>query len=141
MADDHKEFDCSKCTEKEKEERGCVETIDYMYNEKMKIGYWYSEEREDLLDKGSPIWSDGEYYCYCCPVACITEESQELMSLYNLCKDLTCLPRKGGLYDQPLNIIQAFGVISSEINRKTSEEREKIRSESNRNVTIPRKGR
>jgi len=137
MSDHHKAFDCDKCTEKECLARGCVETAEYTYNEKMEMGYWYSEERLDLLDAG-PVWTDGEIFCYCCPLSCITHESQEFMSLYNLCKDLSCLPKKGGLFDQPLNIIQAFGVISSEINRITFANKEKTRLETTKKVKTPK---
>jgi len=125
MADDHDNFDCNSCTEQST--RGCVDLSSVRCDENLGIEFWYSEERLDLSEGGNATWMDstGRYMTYCCPLRCISPMTHELVGLYNMCKDLGCLPYEGGLMDQPATLVQGFKVIANEINTKLAETRDK----------------
>ena len=124
-------FDCDQCTESDKEMRICAESDDIMINQNPDNGAMslYSMNDSDRLDQGlgGVIWSDenGMITTYCCPKACINNEVGQLISIYNLCKDLNCLYNDGGLGEQSNLLIEAFSIISNESSKIDSERREK----------------
>jgi len=47
------------------------------------------------------------------------------LALFVDCKNLNCLPQKGGLYDQDPTILEGFRIIQTEINKVEREEAKK----------------
>jgi len=115
-SDESKELNCSNCKEEDRELRGCVsqEFIKEWENEETGFYIYNSDfvDMEKVFFQYKP-----DIACYVCPRAAIYDETYELINLYSLCKEFTCLPYPGSLFNQPATIVEAFSIISGEIGR------------------------
>jgi len=50
-----------------------------------------------------------------CPLSWISSDSWYYLELFHLCKILSCLPEEGGVLDQDNKTMEAFQIISTEI--------------------------
>jgi len=90
------DFDCSRCTEAAKKERGCHEPAK------------------------RPVVSIGGEKYYRCPVKLIRPWAKWVLGLYRHYRD-GHLPYSGGVMDQPAKLMEAFLVVASAIEEETGD--------------------
>ena len=120
---DESHISCLDCSAEDQELRGCVPTEEILEEENEDTGFYFYWAEELGIKRTPFVYED--IASYVCPRAAIKEETYELISFYSLCKQLVCLPEKGGLNDQPAILVEAFTLISGETTRLQEKRRKK----------------
>lgn len=66
---------------------------------------------------------------YICPVGIASEETENLLKMFFMCKEFKCLPEQGAYLDQDNRTLEAFEISNSEINKFNNNEMEKQKKE------------
>ena len=102
-----------------------IDSEDIEYEETKKFTYIKSNRKE-----GSNFGlTCGKFKFQICPVGIASNDTDFFIKTYFLCEKLGCLPETGGLLDQDNKTVEAFEIISNEINKHENEVVEKQKQE------------
>lgn len=127
FADAGKPWDCSDCTERQRDQRNCHNKRGVQVT--IREG---AEEWKQAIPGVKEICKIDRTKFYSCPVSEIWPQTWEMLRLVNACLssetgDICCLPLAGGWLDQPRWFHQAVEIVRAERGRHRAEKMDKLK--------------